>query len=83
MATRENVPQNFKLEGSAAQLRCLMETIGEALKRAAQSTKSVAAQGNIGPSTSKCGSAILRPYWQFVLTVERKRRCFWMAGLKT
>ncbi|HLI78511.1 MAG TPA: hypothetical protein VKV03_00940, partial [Candidatus Binataceae bacterium] len=48
MATREQVPQNFKLEGSAAQLRCLMETIAEALKRAAQSTEPVAAQGNIG-----------------------------------
>ncbi len=47
MAKRQNA-RSFKIEGSRAELRCLMDTISGALKRTEKASQSVAARGKIG-----------------------------------
>jgi len=51
MAKRGNVYRNFKLEGSRAELRCLMETIDGALKQREDASGTVTAKANIGKLT--------------------------------
>jgi|SRR5579872_1383248 len=49
MATRPKQKRNFKVEGSSAELRCLMETIQDALKRSQKASEEVVARGSLGP----------------------------------
>jgi hypothetical protein len=48
MATTRQPPRRFNVEGSPAELRCLVETIQDALKRSKERSDGVAAHGNLG-----------------------------------
>lgn len=49
MATTPQQTRKFKVEGSSAELRCLMETIQDALKRSQNAFQEIVARGDLGP----------------------------------
>jgi hypothetical protein len=48
MASEPSTPRSFKLEGNAAGLRCLMETIDAALRRTEQDSQPAVAERKVG-----------------------------------
>jgi hypothetical protein len=49
MSPKARPMRKFKIEGSAAELRCLMETIQEALQRVPKASGEVVVRGSLGP----------------------------------
>jgi hypothetical protein len=49
MAATTRQTRKFKLEGSSAELRCLMETLQNALKHTQKASEPIVARGSLGP----------------------------------